>query len=283
MNNHASKSGSTEARDDLPDLLASARVAWPSLAVDPGRFFAYVEARAIMLSTLSPQLAADLYLAFACFANLPNAIETFTKQYGATVESAARNFDGSVTFVDEVKQRLAESLFVGSTTREPRIGQYRAVGPLAGWVRTAAKRIALRLVSAERGERFVQDEVLVRELAAVCDQELALSKAHCAAAFREALNAAISNLEPRERMLMKLHLVAGLTTVRIGKAYHLSQSSVSRHIQRATRRVLDEVKDRLRDTLGVQSKDVESLFELVQSQIDLTFSVADALPDAEDN
>jgi RNA polymerase sigma-70 factor (ECF subfamily) len=254
------------------------RARWPNVVVEGRALDQYVLDRNLALGVLSAPLRADLYLAVGCFSDTPTAVQTFLGEYGGTIAGVARQFDPSPAFADEVTQRLAETLFVDRAKAGRRIGQYRATGPLGSWVRTAARRIALRMRKSETNEKLVSDELLISEVAAVCDQELALTKSHSAVAFRSALQKAIKNLEGRERTLMKLHLVAGLTTVQIAKSFHLSQSSVSRNIRSSARKILDEVKRDLRSSLGATSSDVDSLFELVQSQVDLTLSVVEELP-----
>jgi RNA polymerase sigma-70 factor, ECF subfamily len=260
------------------DPWAAGRVRWPAIVVAAETLDQYVEDRGIPLASLSALLRADLYLVVGCLLDAPGAIQTFLTEHTSSIAAVARQFDPSPSFADEVTQRLAETLFVDRPNTPRRIGQYRATGPLGSWVRTAARRIALRLRKNETNEKLVSDDLLAKEVAAVCDQELALTKSHSAVAFRSALQNAIRNLEARERTLMKLHLVAGLTTVQIAKSFHLSQSSVSRSIRSSARKILEEVKRELRGSLGANTSDVDSLFLLVQSQVDLTLSVVDELP-----
>jgi len=259
------------------DPWAGALARWPAVAVSQAALDRYMLERNLSLVSLSAALRADLYLAVGCFSDAPGAVQTFLAEYATTIASVARQFDPSPTFADEVTQRLAETLFVDRAGAGRRIGQYRATGALGSWVRTAARRIALRLRKNETSQKLVSDDLLVDEVAAVCDQELALTKSHSAALFRVALQNAIKNLGARERTLMKLHVVAGLTTVQIAKSFGLSQSSVSRSVRASTRKVLDDVKRELRESLGASTRDVDSLFELVQSQVDLTLSVVEEL------
>jgi len=259
----------------LVQLVVSAGVArWPSLSVDHAALARNLSETASPLIT-SPTLAAERYLAFACAERLPHAIEIFQKLYAPAIDGGARSVDASTAFVDEVRQRVLELLFIGGPSSSPRIVQYKGQGPLGAWLRTMSKRLALRLAGVEHAERLVSEEALVNELADSCDQELALLRAHYSEVFRSALVAALREIPARERVLLQLSLVGGVSTVRIGKMYHLNQSTISRQLQRAAAKTFDIVRQKLRAELGVASEEFESLLMIVRSHIEMTLSCFD--------
>ncbi len=268
-------------RDAVQFVTASGMARWPSLAVDGSALMRYLAETPASPGSASPSLAAERYLAFACAERVPQAVETFQALYSDAIDGGARSVDTSREFVEEVRQRVLELLFTGSSSGAPRILQYKGQGPLGAWLRTTAKRLALRLASTSRAEHLVPEEALANELADACDQELSLLRAHYSKLFREALVGALRELPARERTLLQLSLVGGISTVRIAKMYQLNQSTISRQLQRAANKTFDNVRHRLRIELGIASTELESLLAIVRSHIEMTLSCFDDLSGAE--
>jgi len=260
--------------DSVRLVLAAGMARWPRLSVDEGALARNL-AETACSPINSPTLAAERYLAFACAERSPQAIAIFQTLYANAIDGGARSVNSSPAFVEEVRQRVLELLFVGKSPSSPRILQYRGQGPLGAWLRTMAKRLALRLVGTEHAERLVSEESLANELADSCDQELALLRAHYSEVFREALVTALRELPARERLLLQLSLVGGVSSVRIAKMYHLNQSTISRQLQRAAAKTFDIVRHKLRAELGVASEEFESLLTIVRSHIEMTLSCFD--------
>jgi RNA polymerase sigma-70 factor (ECF subfamily) len=203
---------------------------------------------------------------------VPNAAAIFQSLYADAIDGGARSVDASREQVEEVRQRVLELLFIGSARGGPRIAQYKGQGPLGAWLRTTAKRVALRIATSDKAERLTAEDALANELADTCDQELAMLRAHYSRVFREALTGALRDLPSEERMLLQLSLVGGISTVRIAKMYQVNQSTISRQIQRAASKTFDSVRQRLRADLGIASAEVESLLAIVRSHIEMTLS-----------
>jgi RNA polymerase sigma-70 factor, ECF subfamily len=261
-----------------PSLIESVRARWPGLPVELDAFVSYAELRKVELSALSTDIAADFYLAFACSVPLSGAIETFHRTYGGRVAAIGRRFGESQSFADELVQRVFEKLFVRPVERDPGITQYRAEAPLGAWVNTIARRIAFRQVKTTRPERLLDEELLAQEISDACDQELLFLREQHREVVREALAGALRRMPPREQRFLKMNLVAGVSMDSIGKIYGLSQSSVSRKIQRAIHNVVFEAKAEACEKLRVTSGEVDSIFKLIQSCIDLTISNLDEAP-----
>lgn len=264
-------------RDATARVMSAGSLRWPSLKVDSHELARYLEDRGVSVETVSPAIACDLFLAFACFAKVPSAVQLFQTIYDPIIVATGKRFDTSGALVDELRQRLAELLFVGTGRSPARIGEYRGRGPLSAWVRTCAKRAALRLAKIGSPEVLLTRDALADEISDVCDQELTLLKDHYGELFRQELVLALNELPARDRMLLQLHLVAGLSTTRIGRMYHLSQSSISRQLQRAAGTTFSLIKQRIHQRLGVATAELESLLDLARSHIELTLSSMDDL------
>jgi RNA polymerase sigma-70 factor, ECF subfamily len=266
------------ATDATARVMSAGTLRWPSLKVDARELTGYLQDRRVSADSLSPALACDLFLAFACFSKAPGAVEVFQSLYDPIIVATGRRFDKSGGLADDLRQRLAESLFVGSGLVGGRIAEYRGRGPLSAWFRTCAKRAALRLAKIDRPEALITRDALAEEISDVCDQELTLLKDHYGELFRQELVFALNELPARDRMLLQLHLVAGLSTTRIGQMYHLSQSSISRQLQRAANTTFSLIKQRIHLRLGVGTAELESLLDLARSHIELTLSSMDEVP-----
>lgn len=260
------------AAAELFPVLELVRARWPRVPIEVAGFAGYAQQRGVDLAALSKEIAADFYLAFACAKQLGGAIETFHGVFGARLGALGRRFGESQAFGDEVTQRVFEKLFVSNGDESPGITQYRAEAPLSAWVNTVARRIAFRQVKSARPERLLDEGLLAQEISEVCDQELHFLREQHREVVREALACALRRMPPREKRFLKMNLVAGISMDRIGKIYGISQSSVSRKIQRAITNVVAEAKAEACEKLRVSSGEVDSIFKLIQSCIDLTLS-----------
>ena len=267
--------GGAETDEVTAAVMTAGALRWKHLALDAHSLSRYLSERSLSRELVTPALAGDLFLACACLNGIPGALEAFQLTFEPIVSASARRFDKSGALTEELGQLLAELLFVGKDGRAARIGDYKGRGPLSGWVRTCAKRAALRLSKVDNPERLLTSDALAEEISDTCDQELVLLKSHYGELFRQELVTALSDLEAKDRMLLQLHLVAGLSTTRIAKMYHLNQSSISRQLQRAANAVFALIKQRVHERLGVATAELESMLELARSHIELTLSNMD--------
>jgi RNA polymerase sigma-70 factor len=259
---------SREPRGVPAAIVDEVRSRWNGLPVHPEPFADYARERGIDLASLSREFGADLYLAFACFSRFPGAVDAFYRVHEARIRAIGRRFEDSDDFADEVLQKVSERLFVAPVV----IGQYRGQAPLAAWVSTVARRVALRHVKSARPEKVVDDDALVAEISEACDQELILMQDRHRELVRAAMIAALRKMPKREQRFLQLNLIAGVSMSRIGKIYGISQSSVSRKVQRAIHNVITEAKRLVRVQVGVSSTELESIFRLIQSCVDLTLT-----------
>jgi len=250
-------------------------LSWPSLRVNSEGLGRYLDERACSDEQVTPSIARDLFLAFACLSEASNAVEAFQADYRPIVSATAQRFDGSGHLAEELWQQLARTWFVKDGDRVPRIGAYHGRGPLSAWVRTCAKRAAIRMVKPKTSEVLMTHEALAEELTEACDQELVLLKNHYAELFRQELLGALGELPGRDRTLLQLHLIAGLSTTRIAEMYQVNQSTISRQLQRTAANIFGRLKQRVHARLGVATAELEALIDLARSQIEFTLSSLD--------
>ncbi|MFP2905343.1 sigma factor-like helix-turn-helix DNA-binding protein, partial [Pyxidicoccus sp. 3LFB2] len=102
------------------------------------------------------------------------------------------------------------------------------------------------------------------------DPELAFIRERHQEDFRGAFRSALGRLEPRERNLLRLHHVHGLSMDSVGATYQAPRSTVARWIARARERLLTLTAEELTKRLGLTPGELDSLLRLVRSQLDVS-------------
>jgi RNA polymerase sigma-70 factor (ECF subfamily) len=273
--------GSANAPPDLELRLAAllllGRAAHPSLSVDDEAFARHLGRCVASAGDEAPALedlqVEDLFLACACVERAPGAAEAFDARCGERLRVA---LSASVQAGDvraEVAQRVREAVLVGTADAPPKISNYAGQGPLDRWVAVVAQRMAITLVRNESATRRAHERATIE--AAVGGQqqpEIAYVKEQYREEFERAFAEALGRLDERDRLLMRLHLVSGMSVESIGKMYNVSQSTASRWLAAARETVQAEVERLLGDRLRLARSEMASLAGLVASQLDVSMS-----------
>jgi RNA polymerase sigma-70 factor (ECF subfamily) len=257
----------------LAELYARGRAAFPGLSVDDDAFVKRL-ARSVARSGAALETLAveDLFLACACADELPGALDAFEARCGAPIQAAIASIAKSEDIRDEIRQQVRDVLFVGAEDRPPKIATYTGQGALGKWVGVVAQRIALMMVRADKTEARARDGAAAEAMLATADAELAIVKDQYRAEFRRAMQDALTSLPERERLVMRLHLVGGMSVEAIGKMYDVSQSTASRWLAKARATIVETAQRLLQERLRVSPDEFQSLAALVVSQLDLSMS-----------
>jgi RNA polymerase sigma-70 factor (ECF subfamily) len=261
--------------EHLEELLsahyAAGQTQWASVPLTPERFVRHL---ARHLPEGSPEVlrqlhAADLYLACACSETERHALLAFEQHILQKVP--ARLGQLSAATVDEVLQVLRQRLLLGRGGMPPKIADYSGRGPLLAWVRIIGSRVAGELASQDgRQELFDEPpEVLARMLSSD-DPERALLKEDSRQVLAEALRKALAALPERERALLRLHHLHGVTMDKLATMYGESRSGVARRVAQARERLLKLTRAELASRLNLGGMELESLLGLVQSRLDFS-------------
>jgi RNA polymerase sigma-70 factor (ECF subfamily) len=246
-------------------LCAQGRSIWPEVDLDPSRLAEQLE----RLGAPAAAHVGDFYLASACAFGVAAAVSAFDRQFLARVPQLVARFDPSPAFGDDVKQQLAENLLVAPAGALPTIGDYAGRGPLGGWVRISAVRLAIELLRA-RGTVAAGD---ADDLAAVVSgPEARLLQSRYLAEYQAAVREALASLSPRERNLLRMSFLDGLSIDRIGGAYQVHRATAARWIQAALQKIAAEAYRLLGERLALTPIELESLCGVVASQLELTLS-----------
>jgi RNA polymerase sigma-70 factor, ECF subfamily len=219
---------------------------------------------------VSEALAVEKALAEACARGDRSALATLEAQYLPRVRVVVERVDASAAFVDDALQVLRQKLFVAEGGRPPRIAEYAGSGPLLSWLRAAAVRTARNLKRPHAREQAAEDDALEALPLSGPTPEFALLLQRHRPAFKVAFRAALATLEPRERTLLKLQVVDGLSLERIGVIYAVNKSTVSRWLAKAHESLVDATKGRLAVDLGMSGGELESLVRAMRSGIELS-------------
>jgi RNA polymerase sigma-70 factor, ECF subfamily len=183
-----------------------------------------------------------------------------------------------------VRQRLSDTLFVASRGVAPKIAKYSGKGPLYAWVGVAAKRIALRLQQQGAGRPGAAHSGILEAVVDGDDPDLELLRARYGTQLEEALASAFQSLPARQKVVLRLSTVDGVSEKDIGAMYHVHQATVSRWKTQAHEAVLEQTRRYLRERHNLHVTEVDSLIRLLHSQVHVTLSrvlavTESALPD----
>lgn len=260
--------------DQLGALLAAGRAAWPALPLQDDDVLRYLaervpEAAVDLSAALADLHVADLYLACACALGSPQALSAFERHCFAELPASLGRLSSSTEFHDEVRQAVRTRLFVSEPGARPRIEEYAGRGPLAGWVRIVALRLAVDRLRAVSKQPLAVDGDVLQHLAIGADPELGLLSAQYRDEVQAAFLSAFAALQAAERNLLRLHHLDGLTLDEIAAMKRMHRSSVARRIARCREQVAARTRDLLVERLGLDPSQIDSVIRLVRSQIDL--------------
>ena len=257
----------------LRAIVARVAQAWPDLTIDPPRLIESI-ARAAgddIEAGLAALYVEDLALALACADGAPNALAHCERLCAGAIAAAVARVDRSADLRDEVRQILWQRIFVGTAGKSPRIQSYAGRGPLAAWVAVAAQRVALDLRrSAARmtGIDPRADEILPANQ----HPEIDYLRTRYKAEFEAAVRVALAGLPDRDRLLLKLTIVSGLSHEQLANIYSVNQSTITRWIARAREQVLEVTEREVCSKLGMPPGEFRSLAGLLVSRLDLSIS-----------
>lgn len=249
--------------------LAAARERWPEVTVSGEGLARHLAGLEVALSPLPPH-AADLVLACACARGDRAAVAVFDREMAAVMRGAARRIDDSVDFGDEVAQAARERLLVARADLPPRIAEYTGQGALAAWVRVAAMRIAMNLLRERRRNVLIDDEAFFDTAIEGSAADRAAARVRYGEACAESLRAAFAALTARERNLLRMHHLHGLTVDELAPSFGVHRATVARWLAAARERLLAETRAGLRERLGVGDDTVDSILRELRGRVDVT-------------
>jgi RNA polymerase sigma-70 factor (ECF subfamily) len=252
--------------------IESAKRAWPGIEIDADEFAQYATQRAVDRAAHGELHIADLYLACACARGDRRALRELDRRFLRDVGSFVARLDPSKAFADEVTQLLRHKLLVAGSASRAKIADYRGRGPLAGWLRVAAIRVARDLIRSRDRRTPIEREHGDELRPPVPDPELQLVKGRYGKEFRTAFQATLSALSPKDRNVLCLYYLDGTSSSAIGAMYRVQGATVRLWIKQLREKILEHMRSILRETMGLDTTEFDHLMVVVQSQLDLSIS-----------
>jgi RNA polymerase sigma-70 factor (ECF subfamily) len=260
------------SRASLVEHWRTAHEALPRVSLTLEQFVRAWDRQLARPTSLVNALAAvyfdDLVLAIACGEGDPAALELLDRRYLSQIGSYLGKHGGTASFADEVRQRVRLRLLVAEPGGTPKIAGYTGSGPLGAWLRVITIRSARDLHRAAHPTSPLTDAIAVASPKP--DPELDYLKLRHGAEFRAALAEVLGSLQPRQRNLLKLYFLDGLTVEIIGGMFGVNRSTVTRWLADIRERIRDETYRVLRARLGVGDSELEHLWGIVESRMDLS-------------
>lgn len=253
----------SQGPSQIARLAAQAR---PDLAIDEAALAAHLARHPDAL----PAHAADLALAFACLRGNAQASQELDRRiHAGPLPLVVRQLGGRFA-AEEIHARLLQRLLMTEGERLPKLAEYSGKGPLDAWLRAVAYRVALNLPSPSAAEREVSlDETLLGDDGkATGHPELDLLRERFRAEFREALRAAVGQLSARDRTLLRLSVMEGLSIDDLGRTFRVHRATVARWIAAARDQIVEGTRKALRDGLKLQPSELDSLMGVAGSRLD---------------
>ena len=263
----------------LEEAITTAKAAWPKLPLSPVAFAFHLgrvmEDEATVteegaIAALGALHVTDLFLACAAAAGQPAALAEFEARYMKPLPFILGGVGALPGDADTVCSVLRDKLLVSRDGQPPRIASYGGRGPLAAWIAIAAQRTALSLDRQESALHRAHDRAMNEAIAVELNPELLHMKTRYKEAVESAFRDAMGELDDRDRALLRLGLVGGLSLDAIGAAYSVNASTVSRWLAKIRKSILDRTLALLRERLRLSEPEAASIARLVTSQIDVS-------------
>lgn len=260
----------------LAERIARATALWPDVHLDEDHFVRAVAERLPgedPVRTLHAMQTDDLYLACACAAGDPCALDDFERYCGPVIHRALASTGAAIEeradLLQVVRQRLLVAPAQGGA---PRIATYSARGSLRGWVRVVAIREAARMLPRARRERAAEHDELAGLIAGSDNPEVGYFKRLYREEFKQAFHTAVEALDDRARLLLQQAALDGLSVDQLAALHGVHRATAARWVQAAREAVLIATQRALLWRLRLSRTELASVMRLIQSQLDLSLT-----------
>jgi RNA polymerase sigma-70 factor (ECF subfamily) len=229
--------------------------------------------------------ADDLCLIIACESNDESAWNDLVERFTATIRSAARSASSNEDAAEDLAQSIWAELYGirerKDGTRAGKLAYYSGRGSLAGWLRAVVGQMAVdtyrrqsKLVQAEEDsefDRLAQDvSGETRSLVTTSDAnpEQAFANRSTEAGVEDALARAVQELEPEDRLLVKLYYFDDLRLREAGAVLGVHEATASRRLTRIHTDLRKRVSEILTREQGWTVREAEQAFAEVAQHLE---------------
>jgi RNA polymerase sigma-70 factor, ECF subfamily len=245
---------------------------WPEISVSLERYAELL--RSADAATDGLRLwAGDLYLACAAGDGNHAALRVIDERFIARLPARIRRLGATSEKVNDVLQTVRERLFAGAV---PRIRAYNGAGPLEQWIKVVAIRTAIDLHRTDQSIPRIEGAWLQTVPPANTDASAQMMKVEYKRELEAAIGELVAQLSPRDRAILRLHVVEGVSIEKIAASYGVHRVTVARWVWTAGETLLDGLRGRFREKFGIVPREFDSMARLARSQlsIDLTTLLA---------
>lgn len=253
----------------LAGALADARARWPDVTFDDEIAVRHLAATWNPDSTLVllPSFAPELVFAAACLAGDATAIRIFHQEMFERVDRVLSRLGIRGADADDVKQDVRTKLLVAADG-DAKLALYHGTGPLAHWVASVAGREALGSIRKRKPTEAIADEDFLAD--ASDDPELQALKSRHGADFKAAFQAAVAELEPRDRAILRALIVDDRSVNEIAAVYGIHRVTASRWVSEVRQNLLVRTRNQLKDRLSLDASSLESAVRMLDSNLELS-------------
>jgi RNA polymerase sigma-70 factor, ECF subfamily len=257
-------------------------------STDPIRFIEHVALCLDTAEDLDAQLLSlhleDLHVALMCALGHPQAIARFVADHGDDIDLALRKAESTGVSRAERRQIALTRLLSADAKGPPRISGYAGRGALRAWVRMAGSRLAVDLLRQHHRQPHASadPEIVARAQDQHADPQLALMQHMYRNEVHDAFERAFGELTPRERRLLRHHLLERSTFEQLGALFGVHRTTAARWLEQAQDRLLLLARDHVRARVGAQESTAGGIIALVRSQLEVSVQRLLASTDARD-
>jgi RNA polymerase sigma-70 factor, ECF subfamily len=203
----------------------------------------------------------DLFLAMGCSRQDKVSWEYFADEYIPLL----RKFATQACSDSGEGEDLAQEIIVKMLKEGNRMSGYSGRGSLAGWLRATVAHAAVDRF--RRASRLVSLEDSLHNGAPAdwmgtgeADNEESLDS-RWGPIVSNALSESISMLAARDRLVLGLYYLRGISLLAIGRQFKIHEATVSRWIERLRRNIRKRLEIDLRKKHGLRADDIRSLWK----------------------
>jgi RNA polymerase sigma factor (sigma-70 family) len=214
---------------------------------------------------VSSSYTADLELARQCAAGDEQAWDRFVLEYRPILYRAADALDPSGNARD-----LADSLYADLYSKSL-FRYFQGRSSLATWLRAVLSQRYVDRIRANRRMEPLPDEERAIERADVRHYESPRDPApdpdrgRHLGLLQDALNQAVTTLNPRDRLRLGCYYAQGMTLAETGRILREHEATVSRQLARTRQAIRGDVERRLRDEAGLSDAQISECFAAVSA------------------
>jgi RNA polymerase sigma-70 factor, ECF subfamily len=210
------------------------------------------------------QWGGDVYLACAAGAGDHAAVRAIEERFIARLPARIRRLGAAGERVGDILQTVRERLFSGAV---PRIRAYNGAGPLEQWIKVVAIRTAIDQHRSDKSIPRVEAAWLETIAPSEADASALMMKVEYKREMEAAIRELLPQLSARDRAVLRLHVLEGVSVEKIAASYGVHRVTVARWVWTAGETLLDALRARFRDRFGIVPGEFDSLARLARSQL----------------